>query len=85
MRLWLFVARKAKGLTQKDVASAAGISGPVYCGIELGKKNPSVKTAKRIAMVLGFKWTKFFDDEGKEVADDASPEAAEVLQHDGHL
>lgn len=84
MRKWLVEIRKAYGLTQKRMARAAGISQPVYNRIELGRANPSVKTAKRIAAMFGFEWTKFFDDEGKEVADDAGPEKAEVLKHQGH-
>jgi len=31
--------------------------------IENGNANPSVKVAKKIAAVLGFDWTRFFDDE----------------------
>ena len=66
MRTWLKVRRVAWQLKSGDVAKAAGISQPVYSQIENGKKNPSVATAKRIASVLGFEWTKFFEDEGKE-------------------
>lgn len=85
MRKWLVDIRKAYGLTQKRMARAAGISQPVYNRIELGTRNPSVKTAKRIAAMFGFEWTKFFEDVGKEGANDASPEATEVLQHEGHM
>jgi len=31
--------------------------------IELGERQPSVKVAKKIASVLGFDWTLFYQDE----------------------
>lgn len=84
MRIWLLEIRKAYGLTQKRLARMAGIAQPVYNRIERGIANPSVKTAKRIAAMFGFEWTKFFEDVGKEGVNDASPETTEVLQHEGH-
>ncbi len=33
-----------------------------YCDIEKGNKKPSVSTAKKIAFVLDFDWTKFFNE-----------------------
>ena len=69
MRIWLLEIRKAYGLTQKRLASMAGISQQVYNRIELGTRNPSVKTAKRIAAMFGFDWTKFFEEVGAENED----------------
>ena len=60
MREWLRKMRIEKSMTEKEVASAAGIAQPFYHNIEMGTKNPSVDTAKRIAIVLGFNWTMFF-------------------------
>jgi len=34
--------------------------------IENGNANPSVKVAKKIAAVLGFDWTRFYEDEYDE-------------------
>ena len=62
MREWLIDFRKKSGLPQKAIAKEAGISQPAYCTIESGKINPSPKTAKRIADVLGFDWTLFFEE-----------------------
>ena len=62
MRTWLVSIRKEKGASQKDVADGAAISQPAYCRIEIGKVDPSVGTAKKIADVLGFPWTRFFED-----------------------
>ncbi len=52
--------RLEKGLTMREVAQQCGIDEFAYCMIEHGKRTPSVKTAKKIAEVLGFDWTKFF-------------------------
>ncbi len=61
MRSWLIEARLQKGLTQKEVAELVQISQPSICDIEQGNKTPRPDTAKRIAKVLGFDWTRFFD------------------------
>ena len=61
MRSWLIDARIKKGLTQKEVAEKVEISQPSICDIEQGNKTPRPATAKRIAQVLDFDWTRFFD------------------------
>ncbi len=61
-RVWLANLRASTGKMQKDVADSAGISQPAYSSIEAGTKNPTVETAKRIAAVLGFDWTMFFEE-----------------------
>lgn len=48
----LVEARKFAGLTQKELAERAGIAEASYQRIEYGQK-PSLKTAIRIADVLG--------------------------------
>jgi transcriptional regulator with XRE-family HTH domain len=60
VRDWLKAIRERRGLTQRAVAELAGISQPAYHNIEAGKRNPSINTAKAIAKVLKFKWTRFF-------------------------
>lgn len=62
MRTFLKEARNKKGMTQRDVANVAGMNRVVYCELENGKRNPSVKLAKKIAKVLGFNWTKFYEE-----------------------
>lgn len=61
---WLTELRQKKGITQKTVARLANITQPAYCNIENGRKCPSVETAQKIAKVLGFPWTKFFETGG---------------------
>ena len=58
---WLEEIRTANGMSQKEVAEAAEISQPTYCNIEKGKRGISVDTARRIAAVLGFDWTRFYE------------------------
>lgn len=62
MRMWLREIRLKLHYSEKFVADAAGIVQPFYHHIETGEKNPSVETAKKIAAVLGFDWTRFFED-----------------------
>ncbi len=68
MRKWLVEKRGAR--SQYDVAREIGIAQSTYASLETEARSPSVPMAKRIAAVLGFDWTKFFED---ECADDENP------------
>lgn len=61
MRNWLIEKRKEKNLSQDEVATLCGISRQYYSFIERGERNVPVKTAKKLADVLGFSWQKFFE------------------------
>lgn len=61
---WLKDIRKENGKTEAAVAKEVGVTQQHYNFIENGKRNPSVDTAKRIADVLGFEWTKFYEAKG---------------------
>lgn len=61
MRTWLIEIRKAKCLSQCQVATICGISRQYYGFIESGNRNVPVPTAKKIALALGFSWQKFFE------------------------
>ena len=63
MRIWLKDIRAKKELTQQEVANAANVDVTMISKIELGERRPSVEVAKKIASVLGFDWTRFFEDE----------------------
>lgn len=54
--------RGKKGVSQEEVARAAGISRAAYTNIELGKRRPSPEVAQKIAKFLKFPWTKFFTE-----------------------
>lgn len=62
MRTWLKDIRVAAGLTQEDVADQAGVTRAMYGHIETGERGATVMNAKRIAKVLDFEWTLFFED-----------------------
>ena len=61
-REWLIAFRKSKGLSQIEVAQAIGKKQCIYSGYELGTRNPKPKTAKKIAKIFGFDWTRFYED-----------------------
>jgi DNA-binding XRE family transcriptional regulator len=58
---WLKEYRNHTGMSGAAVARAVGIAPQYYNFIESGKRRPSVDAAKRIAKVLGFDWTEFFE------------------------
>ena len=66
MRSWLKKLRHESNLTQEQLAKMVGISRTMITEIENGNANPSVKVAKKIAAVLGFDWTRFYEDEYDE-------------------
>ena len=53
--------RIAKGLLQKDVAQAAGVTRAFYTQVENGTRVPSLKAAKAMADILGVSLDVFFD------------------------
>lgn len=71
MRDWLVALRA--GRSQSKVAKEIGIAQSTYASIETGYRTPSVETAKKIADVLGFPWTRFF--ENVEETDNKEPPA----------
>jgi putative transcriptional regulator len=50
-------------MTQQEVANAANVDVTMISKIEVGERQPSVKVAKKIAAVLGFDWTRFYEDD----------------------
>jgi len=59
-RNWLIRVRGGK--SQQVIAQQCGISQNFYSWLERGERNPSVEVAKKIATVLGFDWTLFYED-----------------------
>jgi len=59
--MWLRKYRKTKGLSQKEVAEKANITHQFYNYIENGLRRPSYEVAKKIASILDFDWTLFFE------------------------
>ena len=77
MRDWLIALRA--GRSQSKVAKESGIAQSTYASIETGYRTPSVETAKKIADVLGFPWTQFFEnvDDPDNKTPSAGPGAAD--------
>ena len=63
MRIWLKDIRAQQNMTQQEVAKAANVDVTMISKIELGERRPSVEVAKKIAAVMGFNWTLFYEDE----------------------
>lgn len=53
MKKRLKQARKAAGMTQKEVAERLGITESTYCGYETGKRQPDAVKISAIARLLG--------------------------------
>ena len=67
MRHWLKELRsESRNMTQEQLAKMVGISRTMITEIENGNANPSVKVAKKIAAVLDFNWTKFYEEVSEE-------------------
>lgn len=62
---WLKNIRVDRGKTQEQVAEEVQMARGAYANIENGERRPSVRVAKRIAAVLGFEWTRFFEEPGE--------------------
>lgn len=70
MREWLVNIRKEAKKSQQAVAKGAGISQSYYASIETGSRGKplAVPIAKAIGKVLGFDWTRFYEDTSEEGA-----------------
>lgn len=58
--------RENANLTQMNLASLCGCERSTIGKIETGAINPSVRLAKKIAKVLNFDWTLFYEEERNE-------------------
>ena len=61
-RTWMEMARRVKGLSQKEVAEAAGCSEVYYNRIEKGLQMPNVDIGLRIADFLGVDAHSFLNE-----------------------
>lgn len=53
--------REKLGISQKELADAAGITQSFLCDIEQGRSKPSIEVAIRIAKILKVRDIKFFE------------------------
>ena len=61
-RIWFKQTREDKGFTQEELAAKIGITRQHIGLIENGVVAPSVEVAKKLSAVLGFDWTRFYDE-----------------------
>lgn len=53
--------REEKGLTLRELSPMVGVSASYLSLIENGKRELPVKLAKKLAEILGCKWTEFYE------------------------
>lgn len=68
MRDWLVSIRKKQSMTQKAICDRLNISQPTYWGYEHGIITPTVQNAKKIGAILGFDWTRFYEEPKERVS-----------------
>lgn len=78
-RNWLTGFRNVAEMTHDDVSQKAEITRQYYGMIEAGLRNPSVDLAKRLAKILNFEWTIFFEDRGNETFQIDTSNSKEVI------
>lgn len=61
-RSWLVKKRKLKKMSQEELAIKCDVSQVTIARIENGERRPSPELAKKIADVLDFSWTKFYEN-----------------------
>lgn len=76
MILWLRKKREDANLTQEQLAMKIGIARSTYGAIETGERNVRPHIAKKIAKLLDFDWTLFFEEECHEMKNGAGRESA---------
>ncbi|HHP1246747.1 TPA: helix-turn-helix transcriptional regulator [Bacillus anthracis] len=67
MKYWLRKKREDANLTQEQLAIKVGIARSTYGAIETGERNVRPHVAKKIANILDFDWTLFFEEECHEM------------------
>jgi len=59
--------REAKGLSQRELADAAGVTNGAISLIERNKTSPSISSLKRILSVFNITLSEFFTDNSEEI------------------
>lgn len=63
MRDFMRDAREKEGISLRALGEKVGASHCFLSQIETGKRNPSIKLAKKLANALKVKWVLFFENE----------------------
>lgn len=67
MRVWLKNIRAKREITQFQLANKVDVTQQAIQLYERGERRPRPEVAKRIALELGFNWTRFFEENTKEL------------------
>lgn len=65
-REWLINLRNEKELTQETLAEMCNTTQMTISNIENGTRRPSTKLAQRLANILDFKWTRFYENDSAQ-------------------
>lgn len=65
-REWLIELRIKKKFTQEQLAIICGTTQMNISSIENGTRRPSTELAQKLAKVLKFKWTKFYEENNNQ-------------------
>lgn len=63
----LRLAREQRGISQRDLGKAMGVSAATISRYETGERKLTVEAAKRIANVLDEDWVNLFDPPGQNL------------------
>ena len=63
----LRLAREQRGISQRDLGKAMGVSAATISRYETGGRKLTVEAAKRIANVLNEDWVNLFDPPGQNL------------------
>lgn len=60
-RIWLIKRRTEKGFSQKKLAEICDTTQMTISNIENGTRRPSPELAQKLAKILNFEWTIFYE------------------------
>ena len=63
----LRLAREQRGISQRDLGKAMGVSAATISRYETGERKLTVEAAKRIAFFLNEEWGNLFDPPGQNL------------------
>lgn len=77
----LLQLRKSKGLTQKDIADALGISRQAYANYEAGNREPDLNTLKKLSDFFSVSIDYLLDNQIEKPADEGELSEEVVIYH----
>lgn len=81
----LRIVRRARGISQAELARLIGISQNAYCRIENGQRELSLQRYISLAMVLGLPPNQMLDGDGAKVQGIMGQALSNEFHADGHV